>query len=463
MRFRILVLLFLSATACAQQGERLTHTTTPGGLNSDEQRIVSWVGDHMDEFEALLEAQVNMNSGTMNPTGVRAVSDALAKQFDAIGFDTRWIALPESAGRSGHLFASIDGDKGPKILAIGHLDTVFEPGDAFNRYQHDGNIARGPGIADMKSGNLIILFALRALRENGLLDGAQIQVAFTGDEENPGEPLSVVRKDLIAAGEWADIALGFEGGARDVDDDGNTRVEYATIARRSSSDWIVEVTGKQAHSSVIFSDNVGAGAAFEASRILHDFYELVRGEEYLTFNAGSILAGTDVDYDAPQTRGTVFGKTNVVPSRAVVHGGIRTISNEQLERARQKMRAIVADNLPGTSATIRFGEGYPAMSPTVGNQALQAMLSDINQSLGGTPMPALDPSRRGAADISFVAPLTDSLAGLGAYGSGAHSPREALELDSVPLATQRAALLLYRLIHGGYQPALDNKAGTPKR
>ena len=87
------------------------------------------------------------------------------------------------------------------------------------------------------------------------------------------------------------------------------------------------------------------------------------------------------------------------------------------------------------------------MAPTDGNRRLQGMLSEINVALGGGPMPALDPARRGAADISFVAPYTDGLAGLGAYGSGGHSPRERLELDSLAVATKRAAILMYRLIN----------------
>lgn len=448
MRQWIFLIALLIASNTWAEHHELTHTIPAGGLTTDEQRIVQWVADHSDALIEQLREHVDINSGTMNHEGVRRIGDKLAKDFAAIGFATRWVDMPKSVNRAGHLFARHDGEKGRKILAIGHLDTVFEQGDAFSSFSRDGNIARGPGIEDMKSGNLIILYALRALHANGMLDGAQIQVAFTGDEESPGEPLSLVRKDLIAAGKWADVALGFEAGARDTDADGNTTTEYATVARRSSSDWYVEVTGRQAHSSGIFSDRVGAGAVFEASRILNAFYESVRGEAYLTFNAGSIVAGTDVHYDSAETRGTAFGKTNVVPSHAIIHGGIRTISNEQLERARNAMREVVADNLPGTSATIVFGDGYPAMAPTAANEQLRDVLANINMALGGADMPALDPSRRGAADISFVAPYAASLAGLGAYGSGGHSPREQLELDSIPLATQRAAILLYRLIHG---------------
>jgi glutamate carboxypeptidase len=347
--------------------------------------------------------------------------------------------MPAEVNRAGHLFARHDSISGPKILMIGHLDTVFEADDGFQSFKRDGNVATGPGIDDMKSGNVIIVYALKALQSVGALDDFSVVVSYTGDEENSGEPLSVSRKDLVDAGHWADVALGFEA-AVNYDD-----TDWATVARRSSSGWLLTVTGKQAHSSGIFGEDVGAGAIFEAARILNAFYDEVRGEEYLTFNAGTIQGGTVVEYDQQQNRGTTFGKTNVVPNTVVVHGGIRTISSDQLERAQAGMRRIVAENLPFTSATIEFEEGYPAMSPTAGNQRLQVLLSDVNQALGRGEMPALDPSRRGAADISFVAPYSDALAGLGALGAGGHTPNESLELDSMALAVKRAAILIYRL------------------
>ena len=291
----------------------------------------------------------------------------------------------------------------------------------------------------MKSGNVVIVYALKALNEIGALDDIAVVVAYTGDEEKPGAPLSISRKDLIEAGQWADISLGFESAITDGDTD------WATTARRSASGWMLEVEGRQAHSSGIFGDEVGAGAIFEAGRILNAFYEEVRGEEYLTFNAGTIQGGTDVEYDSQQNRGRTFGKTNVVPRKVVIHGGIRTISQEQLDRAREKMQEIVANNLPHTSASIAFKDGYPSMSPTDGNRQLQLVLSDINDALGRGPMPELDPSKRGAADISFVAPYTDGLAGLGALGTGGHTPDESLDLTSLPLAIKRAAILIYRL------------------
>ena len=291
----------------------------------------------------------------------------------------------------------------------------------------------------MKGGNVVIVYALKALQEIGALEDIPVVVAYTGEEEKYGVPLSVSRKDLVEAGQWADIGLGFESA---MTFDGR---DWGTVARRSSSGWLLTVEGRQAHSSGIFSDEVGAGAIFEVARILNAFYEDVRGEEHLTFNVGTVQAGTDVEYDDQNNRGTTFGKTNVVPRAAIVHGGIRTISQEQLDRAQARMTDIVAANLPQTTAKIEFREGYPPMFPTAGNRALLDVLSQVNEDLGRASMLELDPSRRGAADISFVAPYTDALAGMGPLGEGGHTPHESIDLTSMPLAIKRAAILIYRL------------------
>ena len=421
------ILLGLSGIACSSS------------LSDDERQIAAWVDANVEDAINLLAETVNIGSGTMNHDGVREVGRVMRREFDALGFETEWIDMPPDVKRAGHLFARKTGTGAAKLLLIGHLDTVFEADDDFQSFSRVGDTAYGPGVEDMKSGNVVIVYALKALREIGALDGISIVVAYTGDEEKAGQPLSISRRHLIEAAQWADVALGFESAITD------DEADWATIARRSSSSWKLEVSGTQAHSSGIFGDDVGAGAIFEASRILNQFYEDVRGEEHLTFNAGTIQGGTDVEYNGQQNRGRTFGKTNVVPRTVIVHGGIRTISQAQLERAREMMRQIVANHLPQTSATIEFEDRYPPMSPTVGNQRLQAMLSDINQALGRGPMPALDPSKRGAADISFAAPYADSLAGLGALGEGGHTPDESLDLTSLPLAIKRAAILIYRI------------------
>ena len=405
-------------------------------LSRTEKKIVDKV-KAMDEAAIdFLEKVVNINSGTMNLDGVRKVGAEFNTAFQAVGFNTEWIEMPKEMNRAGHLFARIQGDKGKKLLLIGHLDTVFEADSPFQTFERDGDMAYAPGGNDMKGGNVVILYALKALHELNLLKDASITVAYTGDEESTGKPLSISRKDLIAAAKSSDIALGFETA---------TGFNNATIARRGASGWKVETAGKRAHSSGVFSERTGAGAIFELARILHRFYQEVRGEQYLTFNPGNLLGGTFVDYNSLKSSGTAFGKTNVVAQTALVHGGLRFISEEQKENARAKMRAIVADHLPSTNATITFTDSYPAMGPTKENKALLKQLSEVSEALGFGVVEGYDPGRRGAADISFVADYVPGLDGLGSMGKGAHTPQETVDLATFNALIQRTAVFIYRL------------------
>ncbi|MDY8136372.1 M20/M25/M40 family metallo-hydrolase [Aquimarina sp. 2201CG5-10] len=403
-----------------------------------EKKIIKSVEANHPSAIKFLEKVVNINSGTMNHQGVKKVGMVFKEQFDALDFKTNWIKMPPEVNRAGHLFAETTGKKGKKLLLIGHLDTVFEKDSPFQKFTVDGDIAYGPGTNDMKGGDVIILYALKALHENNLLNNAQIIVAFTGDEESTGKPLSVSRKDLIDAAKRSDIALGFET---------STGFNYATVARRGSSGWKLEVKGKRAHSSGIFNNKIGAGAIFEASRILNEFYTTVKGEEFLTFNPGVILGGTEVSLNSELNKGEAFGKSNVVSQTVVVEGGLRFISEEQKENAREKMRKITQNNLPHTSAKISFKDSYPAMQPTDGNHNLLQLLNEVSHNLGQGEVEAYDPGKRGAADTSFVAEYVDCLDGLGTMGKGAHTPKETLDLTTFEALTKRTAILIYRLIN----------------
>ncbi|MGB5237064.1 MAG: M20/M25/M40 family metallo-hydrolase [Flavobacteriaceae bacterium] len=408
-------------------------------LSRTERKIIKTIEENNIEALDFLENVVNLNSGTLNLTGVREVGTVFSDAFSTISFQTQWIEMPDEMNRAGHLFAETSGSKGTKLLLIGHLDTVFEKDSPFQRFEKvNDSIAKAPGGNDMKGGNVIILYALKALQEHGLLKNTQIIVAFTGDEESTGKPLDISRKDLIEAAKRSDVALGFET---------STGFNYATVARRGASGWELEVKGKRAHSSGIFSDRVGAGAVFEMSRILHEFYRQLSEEDLLTFNPGLAMGGTFVGYDAKTSRGEVFGKSNVVAQTAIAKGGLRFITEDQKENARARMREIVAANLPHTSASISFTDSYPAMPPSEGNLALLAELNQTSLDLQQGEVMAFDPGKRGAADTSFVAAYVDCLDGLGTMGSGAHTPEETLNLKSFEDLTKRAAILIYRLIN----------------
>jgi glutamate carboxypeptidase len=218
------------------------------------------------------------------------------------------------------------------------------------------------------------------------------------------------------------------------------------IARRGYSGWQIDVSGTPAHSSQIFTEGVGDGAAFEMARILDGFRRELAGERYLTFNPGAVLAGTRVDYDDDRAEGNASGKGNVIAGHAVAGGDLRTLTPDQLVSAKSRMRGIVSRHLPGTSAEIAFRDGYPPLAPTDGNRRLLSLYDQASRDLGFGAVSAVDPGDAGAADISFTAGRVDmALDGIGLMGSGGHTVEETADLATLPSQTKRAALLMYRL------------------
>ena len=397
-------------------------------ISPEEQKLVDYIDAHATEATALLEKTVNIESPTENLAGVKQVGAIFKAGFESLGFTTRWIDMPVEMKRAGHLLAEKKGTKGKRILVLGHIDTVLK-GEKFRR---EDNKAFGTGSSDMKAGDVVLYFALKALRDTGALKDASIIVMLTGDEEDSGDPVELSRRDMIAAAKRSDLALSFENGGSNI----------ATVARRGSSDWTLEVTARTGHSSAIFK-GMGSGAIFEAARILNQFYETLRGEEYLTFNPSVISGGTEVEVKDQSL--ITRGKTNVVPARVIVRGDLRFIREEQKEAARAKMRESVARSLPGATATITFADGIPAMSPNEGSYNLLKQLDTVSQDLGFEKIEPLDPGARGAGDVAYVTHLIPGLDGLGATGGAAHARGEYADLDTLPRQIKRAAVLIYRL------------------
>lgn len=408
-------------------------------LSGSEKRMVATVDGEFERSVSLLAKMVDQNSGTMNFAGVEAVGRMMRAELEPLGFKVVWKPMA-AANRAGHLIATHEGKAGRKrLLLIGHLDTVFEKDSPFQTFVRKGDEAEGPGAGDDKGGMTVMVAALRAMKAAGTLETANIEIVLTGDEEDAGDPIEVARADLIMAGKRADVALDFEGL---VIDDGR---DMGSIARRSSNSWTLTTTGKTGHSSLIFGKDYGDGAINEIVRILARFRSELP-EPNLTFNTGLIAGGASAALDEQSIRANAGGKSNIIPGRAVARGDFRTLSDEQTRRVRAKMEAIVAAHAPGTTAQISFDPGgYPAMAPTDGNRALLARLNRINADLGLPEMPALDPLKRGAGDISFVAGDVDGLIGLGTASRGDHAPGETVSLTSIARQAKRAAILMSRL------------------
>ncbi len=427
-----------SGLALALLGSVLGSTSAQAQLSPAETRAVAVVDAEHERSIALLQTLVDQNSGTMNLAGVAKVGAMVRGELEPLGFEVRWKPMPQTK-RAGHLIAVHPGKPGTKrLLLIGHLDTVFERDSPFQRFVRKGESAQGPGAGDDKGGMVVMLSALRAMKAAGLLDGANIEIVLTGDEEDAGDPVEIARADLIAAGKRADVALDFEGlsvvDGRDM----------GSIARRSSNSWTLTTTGRTGHSSLIFSDSYGDGAINEMARILAAFRKDLP-EPNLTFNTGVVAGGATAALDADGVRATATGKGNIIAATAVARGDFRTLSEDQTQRVRAKMTAIVARHAPGTSATISFESGYPAMPPTAGNRVLLDRLNRVNRDMRLPEMAALDPLKRGAGDIAFVAGDVDGLIGLGTASSGDHAPGETVDLGSIRRQAKRAAILMARL------------------
>jgi glutamate carboxypeptidase len=455
----ILLSILIAMTSIAQK-VKTTAGNAAQGLTKEEQQVMAWIDAHMPQAIEMLKESVNINSGTLNIEGVKKVGALFAKEFEKAGFATEWVAMPDSIRRAGHLVASRRPSaaassnsssnssstkstskspvkKGKHLFLIGHLDTVFEPDMPANPFTMlNDSTATGQGVNDMKGGDVVVIMALQALEQAGLLKNTDITAYFTGDEEHAGYPREVTRGDFINRAKQADIALAFEGA---------NGLNSVATGRRGASGWRLDVTGKTGHSSGVFTPGAGYGAIYEAARILNQFRETLSTEKYLTFNPGIIIGGSDIEYNDATSKGAAIAKTNIISPAVTVTGDLRFLTEDQKDRARVKMKEIVAQNLAQTSAKISFVDGIPSMAPTEGNNQVLSVINSISMDMGAGATVAGDPGSRGAGDISYVAAYVDCIDGLGASGRGAHAPGETIHLNQLPFLIKRAALTIYRL------------------
>ena len=431
--------------------QTLTAQTTKAEttLSKEEQKIMDYIDANMPRAIALLKESVDINSGTLNIEGVKKVGAIFAREFEKANFKTKWVPMPDSLRRAGHLVASLGFNadqnataktktkKGKKLFLIGHLDTVFEPDMPANPFTMlNDSTATGQGVTDMKGGDVVMIIALQALQAQGLLKDANIIAYLTGDEEHAGYPREVSRGDFIESAKQTEIALAFEGA---------NGLNSVATARRGASGWLLNVKAKTGHSSGVFTPYAGYGAIYEAARIVNEFRVQLSTEKYLTFNPGVFIGGSEMNYDETKATGTAIGKTNIISPAVTVTGDLRFLTEEQKINVRKKMQAIVDNSLAGTKATIEFQDGIPSMAPTEGNNKVLEVISGVTQAMGVGPTTAGDPGSRGAGDISYIAAYVDCIDGLGSSGRGAHAPGETINLKELPYLIKRAALTIYRL------------------
>ncbi|RNA61498.1 M20 family peptidase [Chryseobacterium nematophagum] len=402
----------------------------------DEKKIINYTLQNRKEQLDLLERLVNINSGTENVYGIKKVGALVKPEFEALGFNVQWYDLPSDMHHAGSLIATLNGNPGPRILLIGHLDTVFSMNSPFQKFtlSPDQKQVTGPGVIDNKGGVVTILYAMKALQHVNALKNANITIVLTGDEELAAKPTSISRSALTDIAKNSAIALGFEFALAP---------DELVVGRRGLNEWFLTSTGKSQHSSLIFQPNVGFGAIYEISRVLHEIQQELSSTPGLTINPGLILGGQKVDENIEKGIGTASGKKTIVTAIASAHGDMRFLSDQQRKGAEEKMKNIVAHPLTKTESSILFKSIIPLMAATKENDELRVQYSNISKKIGGPALKTVLPDLRGGADISYISSYVKAaIDGLGPWGKGAHTETETLDIDALPIATQRAALFI---------------------
>ena len=373
----------------------------------------------MDAYLADLEAIVNIDSGTYTRAGVNQVGAVLADRFQGWGFDTRFERQSEFGD---HLVATRQGSNpgGPRLLFIGHIDTVFAEGEAARRpfaiSERDGQrVATGPGVLDMKSGVLLGMYALRLLGQAGEESYRSVTFLCNSDEE-VGSPTS---KGLIKemAGQH-DAVLVFEPG----------RKEHTVVsARKGSGRYKIEVWGRSAHAGV--EPHLGRNAILELAGQVQRLHTLNGTIPGVTVSVGIIRGGE---------------RTNVVPDYAYCELDIRAADAAGIRAVEKAMRKITTQHtLDGTRIELSGGMGSQPFERNTQNQPLIVHVKAAGADLG---IDIQDVSSGGASDANTSSWAgTPTLDGLGTGGGLAHNPGEYIELAYLPKRIALVMRLLKRL------------------
>jgi glutamate carboxypeptidase len=366
-------------------------------------------------YLANLERLVNIDCGSYTPAGVNEVGRWTGDFLADLGATVEY--RPDPAGKLGDtVVATFAGQAGgARVLLIGHLDTVFDPGTAALRpFRLDDGVAHGPGVTDMKSGLLAGLHALRALiGERGGLPFERLVFVANPDEEI-GSPTSTPHIRELAAD--VDVALVLECARANGD---------IVSSRKGILDTRLRVQGRAAHAGV--EPEKGRSAILEAARIVSDLHALNGRWPGVTVNVGVIVGGT---------------RPNVVPEHCSLEVDVRATTREALEEAESEIRRIAeATEVEDTAVEFETMARWWPMEKLARSARLVEHAQAIARSLG---FEVRDAATGGASDANTTAGMgVASLDGLGPIGGNDHSPAEYLDVDSiVPRTTMLAGLLL---------------------
>jgi glutamate carboxypeptidase len=363
-----------------------------------------------------LQQLVNIDCGSYTPLGVNRVADFVAAALAELGASVERTSHRPGPGQAalGDLVVGRINGTGPRLLLIGHMDTVFEEGTAAERpFRTDGDHALGPGVGDMKGGLLAGLHAIAALQAAGV----RPNLTFVANpDEEIGSPFSTSHIKALTA--THDVALVLECARANGD---------IVSARKGIADYEIHLTGRAAHAGV--EPEKGRSAILEASRQVIALHALNGRWPSVTVNAGVIEGGS---------------RPNVVAESCRIELDLRAASVEEFDLAAAEASRIV--NHPttdGVTAELSRTAHHPPMERTPASARLAALATTIAGELGFT---VRDAATGGASDANTTSAAgLPTLDGLGPIGGDDHSVDEWLDLASVVPRTALVAGLMARI------------------
>jgi glutamate carboxypeptidase len=394
----------------------MTTDSTPGTtadleLEGLRVSIANDLSEYLDDLRSL----VDLDCGSYTPEGVNEVARWVATFLSELGADID--LRPDPEGRFGNtVVATFRGARqGARVLLIGHMDTVFDPGTAAQRpFRIEEGIAYGPGVTDMKSGLLAGFYALKAIVTE--FDGLPFErlVFIANPDEEVGSPSSTAHIRALAADMDACLVLECARANGDI-----------VSARKGIMDTRLTVHGRAAHAGV--EPEKGRSAILEAARLVEDLHTLNGRWPGVTVNVGVIGGGT---------------RPNVVPERCDLEVDVRSVTADGLAAAEAAIRELAAaTEIPDTTVDVDVRVAWAPMEKLERSGRLVAHAQSVAERLGFT---VNDASTGGASDANTTSGMgVPSLDGLGPIGGNDHSPAEYLIVESiVPRTTLLAGLLL---------------------
>ncbi|KKK37420.1 carboxypeptidase [Mesobacillus campisalis] len=366
-----------------------------------------------EEMLQLIERLVNIDSGSYVKEGVDQVGQILREEFRQLGFVTR-VKREEEFGD--HLVLRHKHAKDPKIIILAHMDTVFPEGTVAERpFRIEGNRAFGPGVVDMKSSLVVLLYAIKSLIKHGSKSVENVEIILNSDEE-VGSPTS--RRLIEERSKGKKFALAMEPARKD---------GSLVAARRGSGKYKLFVHGRAAHSGI--EPEKGRSAIEELAYKIIQLHDLTDHENGVSVNVGLIEGGSAV---------------NTVSDHAMAHVDVRISEKEQGVYLEKKIQEICSTTeVPGTKIVLEGEMGRPPMEHNEQNRSLLRIIKGVGKEIG---VDVSATSTGGGGDASFTAATgVATVDGLGPVGGNAHRDTEYLEIDTLPERTLLLAKTIERL------------------